>query len=281
MPRDEEELRRAADQSRYEGCELITVVCDLTHQDEVEEMAASLVRRWRRIDVLVNNAGIIQVGPLEEMTLADYEAAMAVHFWGPLYTIGAVLPQMRQRHEGRIVNIASIGGKISVPHLLPYSASKFALVGLSQGLRAELAKEGIVVTTVCPGLMTGAGGPRHAWFKGRHHAEHAWFTISDSLPLISIDARQAARRIVAACGRGDAEIMVSWLAPQRRDRPRTLSRLNVRRAGTGQPLPASPRRRRHSVGGRQRERLALGPLAIDSSHRAGRPAEQRDLRDAG
>ena len=115
---------------------------------------------------------------------------------------------MRRRGEGRIVNIASIGGKISVPHLLPYSASKFALVGLSEGLRAELSKDGIVVTTVCPGLMR-TGSPRNADFKGRHRAEYAWFSISDALPGASMSAERAARQIMAACRRGDAEIVLS------------------------------------------------------------------------
>ena len=89
--------------------------------------------------MLVNNAGIIQVGPLEHMTIDDFEEAMATHFWGPLFTILAALPHMRGRGGRRIVNISSIGGKIAVPHLLPYTASKFALTGLSEGLRAELA----------------------------------------------------------------------------------------------------------------------------------------------
>ena len=95
--------------------------------------------------MLVNNAGVIQVGPIEVMTHEDFELAMKAHFWGPLNTILAVLPSMRQRRQGRIVNICSIGGKVSVPHLVPYSASKFALVGLSKGLRAELMKDGIML----------------------------------------------------------------------------------------------------------------------------------------
>jgi hypothetical protein len=115
---------------------------------------------------------------------------------------------MRRRGEGRIVNITSIGGKISVPHLLPYSASKFALVGFSEGLRAELARDGVVVTTVCPGLMR-TGSPRHALFKGRHRAEYAWFSLSDASRLSSISAEGAARRIVAACTRGEAEAILS------------------------------------------------------------------------
>ena len=82
------------------------------------------------MDVLINNAGRIQVGPLEVQTIEDFEEAIAIHFWAPLYTTLAVLPEMRERGEGRIVNIASIGGKVAVPHLLPICASKFALVGL-------------------------------------------------------------------------------------------------------------------------------------------------------
>jgi NAD(P)-dependent dehydrogenase (short-subunit alcohol dehydrogenase family) len=145
---------------------------------------------------------------VEVMSVADFEDAMATNFWGPLYAILAVVPQMRRRGAGRIVNIASIGGKISVPHLLPYSASKFALVGLSEGLRAELAKDGILVTTICPGLMR-TGSPRHAWFKGRHRAEFAWFSISDALPLLSMDADRAARQIVEALRAGEPERVLS------------------------------------------------------------------------
>jgi short-subunit dehydrogenase len=156
----------------------------------------------------VNNAGMITVGPMEVMTMEDYEEALRLHFWAPLYTTLAVLPEMRQRGEGRIINIASIGGKISVPHLLPYCASKFALVGLSTGLRAELAKDGILVTTVCPGLMR-TGSPRHAKFKGQYKAEYAWFSIGDALPLLSMSAERAARQIVSAGKRGDAEVVLS------------------------------------------------------------------------
>ena len=92
--------------------------------------------------MLINNAGVIQVGPIDHMHLADFEEAMAVHFWGPLYTMLAAIRVMRPRGGGRIVNVASIGGKIGVPHLVPYSASKFALTGLSDGLRAVLEKQG-------------------------------------------------------------------------------------------------------------------------------------------
>jgi short-subunit dehydrogenase len=137
---------------------------------------------------------------------------MRVHFWGPLHMIQAVLPGMRRRGGGRIVNISSIGGKISVPHLLPYCASKFALAGLSQGLRSELAGKDILVTTVYPGLMR-TGSTRQAFFKGRHCAEHSWFSLAGNLPVLSMNAERAGREIVEACRRGDAEVVLS--APAR------------------------------------------------------------------
>jgi NAD(P)-dependent dehydrogenase (short-subunit alcohol dehydrogenase family) len=206
--RNADELGRAqADLVRH-GAEVFSLTCDVTDREQVQRMIQTVSEHFGGIDVLVNNAGVIQVGPVEVMTLEDYEEAMRVHFWGPLFTSLAVLPQMRARREGRIVNITSIGGKISVPHLVPYSASKFALVGLSEGLRSELAKDGIAVTTVCPGLMR-TGSPRNATFKGQHRAEYAWFSISDALPITSMQAERAASQIVRACKRGEAEIVLS------------------------------------------------------------------------
>jgi short-subunit dehydrogenase len=158
------------------------------------------------IDVLINNAGVIEVGPAETMAVSDYEEAMATNFWGMVYPTLQVLPSMRERGGGRIVNITSIGGKLGIPHLLPYSASKFAALGFSQGLRAEVGAEGIAVTTAIPGLMR-TGSPRNAIFRGRHRAEYAWFSISDSLPGVSVSADEASRRILSAARRGDAEVL--------------------------------------------------------------------------
>jgi NAD(P)-dependent dehydrogenase (short-subunit alcohol dehydrogenase family) len=203
-----DELDAARADLKGRGAEVLAIPCDVTERAQVNEMVNVVRDRFGRIDVLVNNAGVIQVGPLEVMTVEDYEEAMKTHFWGPLYTTLAVLPEMRKRRAGRIVNITSIGGKISIPHLVPYSASKFALVGLSEGMRAELLKTGVVVTTVCPGLMR-TGSPRNALFKGKHRAEYAWFSISDSLPVSSMSAVRAARQIITATRRGDAEVTLS------------------------------------------------------------------------
>jgi NAD(P)-dependent dehydrogenase (short-subunit alcohol dehydrogenase family) len=206
--RDPNELDRALADLRGRGATAFGFPCDVTDRAQVNEMVRLVRDKFGSIDVLVNNAGVIQVGPFETMTLEDYEQAMDVHFWGPLYTTLAVVPEMIGRGEGRIVNVTSIGGKVSVPHLLPYSASKFAAVGFSQGLHADLAKDGISVTTVCPGLMR-TGSPRNATFKGQHKLEYAWFAISDSLPVTSVSAENAARQIVEACKKGQAELVIS------------------------------------------------------------------------
>ncbi|HEV2698593.1 MAG TPA: SDR family NAD(P)-dependent oxidoreductase, partial [Terriglobales bacterium] len=205
--RDQEALQRAQQLLAGKGTVFVRA-CDVRDRKQVEDAVADVTRELGEIDVLVNNAGTITVGPMDTMNAADYQEALNIYFWAPLYASLAVLPSMRRRHTGRIVNISSIGGKISVPHLLPYSVGKFALAGWSEGLRAEVAKDGVYVTTVFPGLMR-TGSPRNANFKGRHKAEYTWFLLSDSLPIFSVNADRAARQIVGACQHGQAELIIS------------------------------------------------------------------------
>jgi NAD(P)-dependent dehydrogenase (short-subunit alcohol dehydrogenase family) len=206
--RDEDYLEWARKELTAAGTETLIVPCDIRDRMSVEQMIEQVLTEYGRIDVLVNNAGIITVGPVETLILEDFEQAMETIFWGGVYASLAVLPHMLARGEGRIVNITSIGGKVSVPHLLPYSAAKFAMVGFSEGLRAEVAQHGVSVVTVAPGLMR-TGSPVNATFKGQHRAEYAWFSLGDNLPLTSITAEGAAQRIVAATRRGDPDVTLS------------------------------------------------------------------------
>jgi short-subunit dehydrogenase len=201
-------LEKARAELEKSGVEVLVIPCDVREQTLVEHAIDKIIGHYGVIDVLINNAGIIQVGPYDRMELEDFENAMATHAWGPLYTIMAALPHMRRRRSGRIVNIVSIGGKVGVPHLLPYTMSKFALSGLSQGLRSEIAREGILVTAVYPGLMR-TGSHINASFKGKNRSEFAWFSISGGMPLLSIDARRAASQIVRACRRGRADLTIT------------------------------------------------------------------------
>lgn len=205
--RDADELDRAGEHLAGRGGDVVTVVCDVTEPDQLTRLVGQARRINGPIDVLINNAGMIRVGPAEEMREEDYRDSLNTHFWAVWHLCERVVPEMKARRAGRIVNIASFGGKVAVPHLLPYSTGKFALVGFSTGLRAELADYGVVVTTVCPGLMR-TGSHLHAEFKGRNEDEYAWFALGNGLPGFSMGADVAARKILAACSRGDAEAVL-------------------------------------------------------------------------
>ena len=209
--RTESQLERARAELAARGAEVIAVSADITNRSEVNKLVRDVVKKFGQIDVLINNAGVIQVGPQEEMKVKDYEEAMDTNFWAALYGMHAVLPHFIRQGGGRIVNITSIGGKIAIPHLLPYTASKFALVGLSEGMHAELKKKNIHVTTIVPNLMR-TGSPRNVTVKGDHESEYAWFKISDSSPLLSQSVKVAARNIIRAMEYGEAEAVLSLSA---------------------------------------------------------------------
>ncbi len=209
--RDEQELTRAREEFAPVGDRFFAIQCDLSNNEQVIFTLETIENAFGPIDVLVNNAGTIQIGPLENQRLDDFYAAMRANFWSAVHTTLAVLPGMKRRGSGRIVNVTSIGGKIAVPHLLPYSASKFALVGFSKGLRAELAKDGISVTTIVPGLMR-TGSPRNVDTTGQYEKEYSWFILGDSLPGVSMDAKRAARKIVDACVAGIGEVVLGAAA---------------------------------------------------------------------
>ena len=202
--RDESELARAKEQLSYFSGNVLAIPCDVTDRIQATRAVEEVTKKFGRVDILVNNAGIIQVGPAQTMTHQDFEQAMDVNFYGVLNMILAVLPQMRSRKSGRIVNITSLGGRVNVPHLLPYSCSKFAATALSEGLRAELHRDGIIVTTILPGTIR-TGSHDNALVKGNKEAEYASFAASASLPLISISADYAANQIMTAVKRGDTE----------------------------------------------------------------------------
>jgi len=207
LARDPAELQRAAEELRARGAEVVALVGDVGKSGAAEQAITATIHAFGRLDVLINNAGMIIVGPLETMNEADYESAFATHLWGPLRFMTAALPHLK-RTRGRIVNISSFGGKIAVPHLAPYSASKFALAGLSDAFRAELAQVGIKVTTVFPGLLR-TGSHVQALFKGQRAREFAWFTLGASTPLTSASAENAARQIIRACRYGRPELIIT------------------------------------------------------------------------
>lgn len=207
LARDGEELARAAHELTARGAKVRTLIGDVRLKKTADQAIAETIREFGRLDVLVNNAGIIKVAPLDNLSDADFGEAMETHFWGPLHFMRAAVPFLRNT-RGRIVNISSVGGLVAIPHLSAYSASKFALTGLSDAFRAELAPEGIKVTTVCPGLMR-TGSHIQAKFKGHTREEFRWFALSSATPLTSMSAERAASQIVSACRLGAPHLTLS------------------------------------------------------------------------
>ncbi len=205
--RNAEQLERAR-KDVHGITDVLAIPCDVSKREQVDNLVAQARERFGPIDILVNNAGTITMGPVDTQTEEDFHEALGIMFWGAYYPTMAVLPEMVRRHEGRIINITSIGGVIGTPHLLPYSAAKSAAIGFSQGLHGELRSRGVRVTTVIPGFMR-TGSYRNAIFKGRHREEYRWFSLGAAVPVTSTTAPRAARKIVDAAKHGDATLLIT------------------------------------------------------------------------
>jgi NAD(P)-dependent dehydrogenase (short-subunit alcohol dehydrogenase family) len=195
--RNSVQLEKARQELSTMGASVLTLVADVQKEDEVNKAIEKTRQHFGQIDVLINNAGFISVGPLENMTTREFDEAMRTHFWGPLYTMKAVLPEMKERRSGRIINVSSLAGIASLPHMVPYSASKSALISLSEGFREEFIKDNIYITLATPGLIR-TGAHENAAIKGEQEDEFAWFSVLDANRLTAMEARKAARQILEA-----------------------------------------------------------------------------------
>ncbi len=206
VSRSGEELDRAVLELTRHGADAVARVCDIRDERAVQALIADVVDAVGPIEILVNVAGVIESTPFVHATNEDFENSLATHFWGPLFLIKAALPSLTQT-QGRIVNISSIGGRVAVPHLLPYCVGKFALSALSDGLRAELARSRVSVLTVTPGLMR-TGSYRNVTVRGQHRYEAAWFALGSITPLTAVKVETAAEQIVAATAARRARLTV-------------------------------------------------------------------------
>jgi NAD(P)-dependent dehydrogenase (short-subunit alcohol dehydrogenase family) len=240
------------------GDDVLAVTCDVGDRAQVEAFVAEVERTLGPVDVLVNNAGVIAVGPWQTQTIDDFRELMDIQLWGVVHATLAVLPSMVERGGGRIANVTSIGGKVSVPWLLPYNTAKFAAVGFSEGLRAELAGTGVKVTTVVPGLMR-TGSFLAAYFKGdRARLEYSLFTPLSATPATTVSAERAARRIVTALRRGDPELTLGLHA-------KLAARANGVAPGAVQALLGLVARALPEVHGTDRVRGSEIDSAVDDS----------------
>jgi NAD(P)-dependent dehydrogenase (short-subunit alcohol dehydrogenase family) len=212
LARDPGELARARE-TIWAPSEVQLLAADVTSRSQVEQAVSNLVKRFGRIDVVINNAGQILSAPFDDTTDADFKGLLDVHVWGTLNVTRAALPHLARHGDGRVINICSIGSRIPVPHLSAYCTSKFAQAGLSAVMAEELREKGIRVTTIMPGLMR-TGSHVHAWFKGDPSTEFAMFSLVGGLPGTSMGADRAARQILDAAARGQSEAIIPFTVRQ-------------------------------------------------------------------
>lgn len=168
--RQQDRLAAVAQQIQAQGREALAVPTDICDPEQVNVLVQKALAAYGHIDVLVNNAGICMTGPMENTTLDDWQQIMDINFWGCLYTIQALLPQFLERGAGTIVNVGSIGGKMPLPQMTAYCASKYALTGLTETLRLELVPKGIQVCAVHPSV-TKSDFLERAQFRGKDAQE--------------------------------------------------------------------------------------------------------------
>lgn len=149
----EERLKEVAAEVTLKGAAVLTYKTDVSDKRQVEELASFVMNECGRVDILHNNAGVAVGARVENTSIEDWEWIVGINFWGVVYGINSFLPYMISQKYGHIVNTASLFGLIGVPGAGAYCATKFAVVGLSEALRAEVRRYGIGVSVICPGLI--------------------------------------------------------------------------------------------------------------------------------
>ncbi|WP_436532690.1 SDR family NAD(P)-dependent oxidoreductase [Actinoplanes sp. HUAS TT8] len=195
--RDAATLKPLADRH---GDRLLPLDLDVTDEAAVNEAVRTAEQHFGSIDILVNNAGHMLHGAVEEVSADQARAQMDVNYFGALWTTRAVLPGMRERRSGRILQVSSIGGLLAYPALGIYQASKWALEAMSQSLAAEVAAHGIHVTLIEPIMFpTGlaATSPQSTPISAYGHAREALYTGATASGFVPGDPAATARAILA------------------------------------------------------------------------------------
>jgi uncharacterized protein len=198
--RNQTALDEVAASINAQGGSALVIPTDVTAPGAVEQMAKDAIRELGGIDILVNNAGVGMQAPIADAPSADVEALFALNVLAAASAIRAVVPTMRAQRSGMIINISSIAGRIVVPRIGYYSASKFALTAIGDALRMEEAHRGIKVMNVFPGTTRSRFGENRLGLRGR--------LAHQRLP--PVPAEKVARRVANAVGRNERSVYVSW-----------------------------------------------------------------------
>ncbi|AOI45810.1 SDR family NAD(P)-dependent oxidoreductase [Burkholderia oklahomensis] len=169
-------LEATARDVRALGRRAATLKVDVVQEAQVEAMIAHTIDALGGLDILVNCAGVISIRPVAELTERDWDFVMDVNAKGTFLGCRAALPHLKAQQRGRIINVASIAGKEGFPNLAHYSASKFAVVGFTNALAKELARDGVTVNAICPGIVRTYMWDRLSdeWKQAGESVEQSW-----------------------------------------------------------------------------------------------------------
>jgi short-subunit dehydrogenase len=213
VARREERLAKVAERVRELGGEAIVAVADLADETRAKAAISDIENAFSGIDVLVNNAGFGLYAPLQSVRREDIERVFAVNTFGALACIQAVLPGMRRRGNGLIVNVSSIVGKRALPMTGAYAASKYALQGLSDALRIELAGTGVRVSVVCPGYTSTEFSESTVDYGTARSRPRGGVMSSEEVAEAIFDCARKPRREIVLTGKGRLVVFLQRFAP--------------------------------------------------------------------
>lgn len=181
--------------SKYKVSVLVCV-CDVSNKLQVQEMSKQVLAKFGKIDILVNNAGFAIYGKVSDLDIEQMESQIATNYFGMVYCIKNFLPKMLEQNYGHIVNVASVAASFGLPGLASYSASKFAMLGFSEGLQHELNGTDVHVTVVSPIMV------RTNFF------DHSSFESMPKISPTSLSAKTVAKAVLKAANSSRLEIVV-------------------------------------------------------------------------
>ena len=201
VARRKNKLEQVENELKQFNVNTLVCVCDVSKKDQVDELSKIVLQKFDSVDILVNNAGFAIYGLVSDLSINEIESQMETNYFGMIYCVKNFLPLMLKKKSGHIVNVASVGASFSVPGVSSYCATKFAMLGFSEGLKHELYGTGVGLTVVSPIMV------RTPLF------EHPSFTnFSKFSTGVSLSSETVAKTIIKASNSSRLEIVVPSVA---------------------------------------------------------------------
>ncbi len=196
VARKKDKLEQVANELKKFNVLILVCQCDVSKKDQVKEMSKIVLEKFESIDILINNAGFAIYGSVSDLTIDEIESQMETNYFGMVYSIKNFLPSMLKKKSGHIVNVASVAASFGLPRIASYCASKFAMLGFSEGLKHELKNTGVGITVVSPIMV------RTNFF------EHPPFEKMPKFFSTSLSSKTVAKTILKASNSSRLEIIV-------------------------------------------------------------------------